>query len=140
MDFLQSLKISASGLYAQRRRMDVIANNLSNIETTRTAAGGPYRRKMVVIGAKQMADFDSLYNLQLEGVQFDGIVDDQSPFKTSYNPSHPDADPQGYLQKPNVDLIVEMTNMMMARRAFEANLAAIKSTRQMTMKALEIGR
>lgn len=140
MDFLLSLKISAAGLNAQRRRMDVIADNLSNIETTRTEAGGPYRRKMVVLGARQIEDFNTLYNLQIEGVQFDGIVEDQSPFRTSYNPSHPDADARGYLQKPNVDLVVEMTNMLMARRAFEANLAAVKSTRQLTMKALEIGR
>ncbi len=140
MDFMLSLKISASGLYAQRRRMDVIASNLANIETTRTESGGPYRRKMVVIGAKPIEDFNTIYNLKLEGVQFDGVVEDMSPFKKAYNPSHPDADEQGYLLKPNVDLVIEMTNMLMARRAFEANLAAIKSTRQMALKALEIGR
>lgn len=140
MDFMLSFKISASGLYAQRRRMDVIASNLSNIETTRTPEGGPYRRKMVVIGSKPVEDFDTLYNLQLEGVQLDGIVEDNSPFARSYNPSHPDADAQGYLLKPNVDLMIEMTNMLMARRAFEANLAALKSTRQMALRALEIGR
>lgn len=140
MDFMLSFEISAGGLYAQRRRMDVIASNLSNIETTRTPAGGPYRRKMVVIGAKPVEDFGLLYNLELEGVQLDGIVEDNSPFPKTYNPSHPDADAQGYLLKPNVDLIVEMTNMLMARRAFEANLASIKATRQMALKALEIGR
>lgn len=140
MDFMLSFKISASGLYAQRRRMDVIASNLSNIETTRTPEGGPYRRKMVVIGSKPVEDFDTLYNLQLEGVQLDGIVEDNSPFARSYNPSHPDADAQGYLLKPNVDLMIEMTSMLMARRAFEANLAALKSTRQMALRALEIGR
>jgi len=140
MDFLLPLKISASGLHAQRRRMDVIADNLSNIETTRTEAGGPYRRKMVVIGARPVEDFDSHYQIKLDEVELGGIVEDQSPFKKAYNPSHPDADAQGYLQKPNVDLIVEMTNMLMARRAFEANLAAIKATKQMAIKALEIGR
>ena len=140
MDFMLSFKISASGLYTQRRRMDVIAGNLSNIETTRTPEGGPYRRKMIAIGSKPVEDFDTLYNLQLEGVQLDGIVEDKSPFRRSYNPSHPDADAQGYLLKPNVDLMVEMTNMLMARRAFEANLASLKSTRQMALKALEIGR
>jgi flagellar basal-body rod protein FlgC len=140
MDFMLSLKISAAGLYTQRRRMDVIAGNLSNIETTRTPEGGPYRRKMVVIGSEPVEDFDTLYNLQLEGVQLDGIVEDNSPFKRSYNPSHPDADAQGYLLRPNVDLMVEMTNMLMARRAFEANLASLKSTKQMALKALEIGR
>ncbi len=140
MDFMRSIKISAAGLNAQRRRMDVIASNLSNIETTKTPEGGPYRRKMVVLGSKPVEDFDTLYNLQLDEVQLEGIVEDNSPFKQSYNPSHPDADAKGYLYKPNVDLMVEMTSMMMARRAFEANLASIKATRQMALKALEIGR
>jgi flagellar basal-body rod protein FlgC len=140
MDFLTSLKISTSGLYAQRRRMDVIASNLSNIETTRTEQGGPYRRKMVVIGAKPVEDFESRYQMQIDEVQFGGVVEDQSPFKKAFNPSHPDADEDGYVLKPNIDLVVEMTNMLMARRAFEANLSAIKSTRQMALKALEIGR
>jgi flagellar basal-body rod protein FlgC len=140
MDFMLSLKISSAGLSAQRRRMDVIASNLSNIETTKTPEGGPYRRKMVVLGSKPIEDFDTLYNLKLEEVELDGIVEDKSPFKISYNPSHPDADEEGYLHKPNVDLMVEMTSMMMARRAFEANLASIKATRQMALKALEIGR
>jgi flagellar basal-body rod protein FlgC len=140
MDFLMSLKISTSGLYAQRRRMDVIASNLSNIETTRTEQGGPYRRKMVVIGAKPVEDFESRYQMQIDEVQFGGVVEDQSPFKKAFNPSHPDANEDGYVLKPNIDLVVEMTNMLMARRAFEANLSAIKSTRQMALKALEIGR
>jgi flagellar basal-body rod protein FlgC len=140
MDFLKSLQISTSGLYAQRRRMDVIASNLSNIETTRTEQGGPYRRKMVVLGAQPVEDFDTLYNMELDEVKFDGVVEDQSPFKKAFNPSHPDADEDGYVLKPNIDLVVEMTNMMMARRAFEANLSAIKSTRQMALKALEIGK
>jgi len=120
--------------------MDVIASNLSNIETTRTEQGGPYRRKMVVMGAKPVEDFESRYQMQIDEVQFDGVVEDQSPFKKAFNPSHPDADEDGYVLKPNIDLVVEMTNMLMARRAFEANLSAIKSTRQMALKALEIGR
>ncbi len=140
MDFLLSLKINGAGLYAQRRRMDVISSNLSNIETTRTEEGGPYRRKMVVMGTQPVEDFNSLYNMQLEAVELKGIVEDQSPFKRSFNPSHPDANDEGYVLKPNVDLVVEMTNMVMARRAFEANLAAIKSTRQLALKALEIGK
>jgi flagellar basal-body rod protein FlgC len=140
MDFLTSLEISGSGLMAQRKRMDIIASNLANMETTRTEGGGPYRRKMVLMSPKPTEDFDSVLNAQLEGVQIDGVVEDKSPFRMVYNPSHPDADENGNLLKPNVDLIVEMTNMLMARRAFEANLSAIKSTRQMAFKALEIGR
>jgi len=140
MNFLQSLEISASGLYAQRRRMDVIASNLANIETTHTKKGGPYRRKMVVMSPKPVEDFNKALTLQAEGVKIDDIVEDKSPFRKVYNPSHPDADKNGYVLKPNVDLVVEITNMLMARRAFEANIAAIKSTKQMALKALEIGK
>ena len=140
MNFLQSLEISASGLYAQRRRMDVIASNLANIETTHTKKGGPYRRKMVVMSPKPVENFNKALTLQAEGVKIDDIVEDKSPFKKTYNPSHPDANKNGYVLKPNVDLVVEITNMLMARRAFEANIAAIKSTKQMALKALEIGR
>ncbi|MGA9177085.1 MAG: flagellar basal body rod protein FlgC [Desulfobacterales bacterium] len=141
MNFLKSLETSASGLYAQRKRMDIIASNLANIETTRTEKGGPYRRKMVVMGTKEIdQDFDKMFNSSVKGVQIEDVVEDQAPFKKVYNPSHPDADSNGYLYKPNVDLIVETTNMLMARRAFEANIAAIKATRQMIIKALEIGR
>lgn len=141
MNFLKSLETSASGLSVQRKRMDIIASNLANIETTRTDKGGPYRRKMVVMRTKEMdQDFNEMFNSSVKGVQIEDIVEDQAPFKRVYNPSHPDADSDGYLSKPNVDLIVETTNMLMARRAFEANIAAIKATRQMVIKALEIGR
>jgi flagellar basal-body rod protein FlgC len=141
MDFLTPLETSASGLYAQRKRMDIIASNLANLETTRTDKGGPYRRKMVVMRSKSMAgSFKNILDRQVEGVQIEQIVEDQSPFKKVFNPSHPDADKDGYLLKPNVELIVETTNMLMARRAFEANIAAIKAARQMILKALEIGR
>jgi flagellar basal-body rod protein FlgC len=141
MNFLKALETSASGLYAERKRMDIIASNLSNIETTRTQEGGPYRRKMVVMSAKDMdQSFDDVFNNSLKGVQIEDIVEDKTPFKKVYNPGHPDADKDGYVLKPNVDLVVETTNLLMARRAFEANIAAIKATREMVMKALEIGR
>lgn len=140
MNFLLSLEISASGLYAQRKRMDVIAGNLANIETTRTQKGGPYRRKILVMSTKAVHNFDEVLAIQVEGVKIDDIVEDKSPFMRVFNPSHPDANKEGYLLKPNVDLIVEITNMLMARRAFEANVAAIKSTKQMALKALEIGK
>jgi flagellar basal-body rod protein FlgC len=121
--------------------MDIIASNLANIETTRTESGGPYRRKMVVMRSEPtVSDFRNIFKMQIEGVRIENIVEDQSPFKKVYNPSHPDADQNGYLLKPNVDLIVETTNMLMAKRAFEANIAAIKTTRQMVLKALELGR
>lgn len=141
MHFLQSFDISVSGLTAQRKRLDVIANNLANIETTRTEQGGPYRRKMVVMSQKQQgADFGDTLTSQVQGVQIEGIVEDPSSFEKAYNPAHPDADKEGYLAKPNVDLFVETINMLTAKRAFEANIAAIKTVREMTVKALEIGR
>ncbi len=141
MNFLISFEISASGLSAQRKRMDIISSNLANIETTRTAKGGPYRRKMVVMSSKQPTDgFSSILSSEVEGVKIDDIIEDETPFKKVYNPAHPDSDAKGYLLKPNVDLIVETTNMLIARRAFEANIAAIKAARQMALKALEIGR
>ena len=140
MNFLQSLEISASGLYAQRKRMDVIASNLANIETTRSEKGGPYRRKIVVMSTKPIGEFDRILSLQRDGVKIDEIVEDGSDFKTVFNPSHPDANEEGYLLKPNVDLVVEITNMLLARRAYEANITVLKSTKQMAMKALEIGR
>ncbi len=140
MNFLTSLKISAMGMMAQRKRMDIIASNLANIETTRTATGGPYRRKIVVMSAEPIEGFDRILDAQIHGSRIDAVVEDQSPFRETYNPSHPDANKDGYLLKPNIDLIVEMTNMMMARKTFEANISAIKTTRQMVLKALEIGR
>ncbi|MBW2066579.1 MAG: flagellar basal body rod protein FlgC [Deltaproteobacteria bacterium] len=140
MNFLQSLEISASGLYAQRKRMDIIASNLANIETTRTPEGGPYRRKMIVMRARPVTDFDRILDLQARGVSVDGVVDDPGPFKKVFNPNHPDADRDGYLLKPNIDLLVEMTNLLIARRVFEANVGVLKVTKQMAIKALEIGR
>lgn len=138
MNFLTSLKISAMGLKTQRRRMDIIASNLAHIETTRTKTGGPYRRKIVVIGTKPIESFDRVLDAQVQGPQIEAVVEDQSPFRKTYNPSHPDANKDGYLLKPNIDLIVEMTNMMMARKTYEANISAMKTTRQMILKALEI--
>jgi flagellar basal-body rod protein FlgC len=141
MNFLVCLETSASGLYAQRKRMDIIASNLANIETTRTEKGGPYRRKMVVMSTKPPTQsFGDILNSSVEGVQIEDVVEDQSPFKKVYNPGHPDANDEGYLLKPNIDLVVETTNMMMAKRAFEANIAVVKATRKMAIKALEIGR
>jgi flagellar basal-body rod protein FlgC len=141
MNFLVSFEISASGLSVQRKRMDIISSNLANIETTRTEKGGPYRRKMVVMSTRQPDHtFNKIFSSNLGGVQIEDIVEDKTPFKKVFNPAHPDSDDKGYLLKPNVDLIVETTNMLIARRTFEANIAAIKAARQMALKALEIGR
>jgi flagellar basal-body rod protein FlgC len=140
VNFLKSLEISASGLYAQRKRMDVIASNLANIETTRTERGGPYRRKMVVMSSKPVQDFEEVLTSKAAGVKIDDIVEDDTPFIRVFDAGHPHADGQGYVLKPNVDVVVEITNMLFAKRIFEANITAIKSTTQMALKALEIGR
>jgi flagellar basal-body rod protein FlgC len=121
--------------------MDIISSNLANIETTRTENGDPYRRKIVVLGTTPPdGNFEDVLSNRMAGVEIKDVLEDTTPFKKVYNPGHPDADDEGYLRKPNVDLIIETTNMLMARRAFEANMAAIKATRQMALKALEIGK
>ncbi len=141
MNFLKSFDISFSGLSAQRQRLDVISQNLANIETTRTEEGGPYRRKMVVMSPGETnLDFSDTLDNALNGVKIDSIVEDPTAFKQEFAPYHPDANEDGYVLKPNVDLFVENVNMLMAKRAFEANVAAVKSVREMTLKALEIGR
>lgn len=140
MGFFRPFEISASGLYVQRKRMDVISANLANMETTRTEKGTPYRRKMIVLGAEAAEDFDSLFHRHLQAPKLEDVVEDRSPFVRVHDPGHPDADEDGYVLKPNIDLVVEMANMLMARRVFEANVTAMKTTRQMALRALEIGR
>ncbi len=142
MDFLTSLQISSTGLTAQRTRMNVISMNLANAETTRTAKGGPYRRKVAVMEQESVKDFDAALATQSDacGVRVTEIVEDKTPFSQVYNPSHPDADDAGFVMMPNINLIVEMTNMMLARRTYEANVTAINAAKGMALKALELGR
>ncbi|MCI1965309.1 MAG: flagellar basal body rod protein FlgC [Oscillospiraceae bacterium] len=148
MAFLSSLDISGSALTASRLRMDVISENIANASTTRTQAGGPYRRKMVVYrSADQKDSFRSLLDQKLEpdsqamgGVQVEKIVEDQTPFNTVYDPSHPDADAQGYVQMPNVDVTKETMDMMSVTRAYSANINALGAVKNMAAKALEIGK
>ena len=150
MAFLNSFDISGSGLTASRLRMDVISENISNAETTRTAQGGPYRRKMVVYQCPDNAQtFRSMLEDQSggngetaapKGVEVTGIVEDQTPFNVEYDPTSPDANAQGYVEKPNVDLIQETTDMMAASRAYSANLTAFDAVKDMAAKALELGK
>jgi len=128
-----SMNISASGMSAQRLRMDVIASNIANAQTTRTPQGGAYRRKEVIFATV-------LENKLQKGVQVVEILTDPSPFKLLYNPQHPDANSQGYVTMPNVDIISEMIDMISATRSYEANITAFKSAQNMFNKALEIGR
>ena len=144
MDLLQAFKISSSGLTAQRLKLNIISQNLANAETTRTQEGGPYRRKMVVFKEKQIRPFQSELENQKKnysGVEVSEIVRSQEDFRMVYKPAHPDADPvTGYVAMPNVNHLTEMTDMMVARRAYEANVTAIENTRSMVNKALEIGK
>lgn len=144
MRLFSSLEISASGLSAERLRLDVIANNLANANTTRTAAGGPYRRQAAVFAAREAADFGSVLagftSGSMAGVRVAGIIQDSSPFRAKYDPSHPDANAEGYVSLPNINVVSEMVDMITATRSYEANAQAANATKSMAARALEIGR
>ena len=142
MDFMRGLDVSATGLTAQRIRMDIISSNLANVHTTRTSGGGPYRRKDVVFkeesgGSPETLSFKSILN-SLKGVVVDAVKEDTGPFKKVYDPGHPDADTKGYVSFPNVNTVEEMVNMLSATRSYEANITAVESYKSMFMKALDI--
>ncbi len=139
-----ALEISASGLTAERMRMDVTAQNLANAQTTRGADGQPYRRKEVVLAERQG---DGTFGAALQGamsggkpggVEVQAITEDQTPLKQVYDPSHPDADANGYVQMPNVDTVSEMVDLISAQRAYEANVTAMQAAKQMFSKTLEL--
>jgi flagellar basal-body rod protein FlgC len=140
MDSIDALAISASGLAAQRARLTAVAENLANASTTRTAEGGPYRRRVARIETEAPA-FATLLAGQAapRGVRAT-IVTEQEPGRRVYLPTHPDADPTGYVEMPNVDPIAEMTDLISATRAYEANVSAIQAHKAMAHKALELGR
>lgn len=145
MAIFNSLSISASALTAQRLRMDVISNNIANVNTTRTAEGGPYKKQMPVF-AERRPKFtlpvisEDHRNTVGDGVQVVNIKKDTTPPRLVYNPEHPDANADGYVAMPNINLVSEMVDMIEATRAYEANVTALNSTKSMAMKALEIGR
>ncbi len=138
MGFLSSLDISASALTAQRVRMNVISENIANADTTRTADGEAYRRRVVAMGEKPAAFSDALKSATGGGVMVTGIVEDSSDFEYEYDPTHPDANADGYVAYPNVDETEEIIDMMAATRSYEANVTAINATKSMAVKALEI--
>jgi flagellar basal-body rod protein FlgC len=147
MSFLGSLDIGASALSAQRLRMDIIAQNIANVNTTRTDNGTPYRRRTVLFEEKKSINpFPSYLSDGISqkhvgrGVRVTRIIEDNAPFKKIHEPGHPDSDAEGYVQMPNVDVITEMVNMISATRAYEANVTSINTTKSMAVKALEIGR
>ena len=144
MDTATAFAISASGLRAQRLRMDVIAANLANAQSTRTPEGGPYRRRDVVLEAvPQSESFDDMLaagGAPTTAVKVSRIVEDTRPPQVVYDPGHPDADADGYVALPNVNVVTEMVDMMAATRAYEANIAALNATKRILEAALEIGR
>lgn len=141
MSLFHSFDVSASGLTAQRLRMDTIANNLANVNTTRTERGGPYRRQMPIFASRYLAEaMRDGGRFRGAGVRVLGIVEDSDPPKLVYDPAHPDANADGYVEMPNVNVVTEMVDMIGASRAYEANIAALNAFKGMAMKALEIGR
>jgi flagellar basal-body rod protein FlgC len=135
LDIFSTMNISASGMTAQRMRLDVIADNIANAETTRTEEGGPYRRKNVVF----QEVLDKAMGIK-GGVHVQSIVEDQRPFKMVYDPSHPDANEEGYVQMPNVNVLREMIDLINAQRSYEANVSSINATKAFASAALGIGR
>lgn len=143
MGMLDILKISASGLKAQRTRMEVIATNLSNIHSTRTEDGGPYKKKEAVFTTTDVSDdkeFGTLLSRRVEGVKVEEIAESGKSFERVFDPGHPDADNEGYVTFPNVNLMEEMTDMVAATRAYEANINVMNTTKAMFLKALELGK
>jgi flagellar basal-body rod protein FlgC len=145
MGMFDALEISASGLTAERLRMDVTAENLANAQTTRGADGQPYRRKEVVLAERQgPGTFGAALAGAMGrggasgGVQVATIAQDQTPLKQVYDPGHPDADANGYVQMPNVDPVAEMVDLISAQRAYEANVTAMQAAKQMFSKTLEL--
>ncbi|MCU0582009.1 MAG: flagellar basal body rod protein FlgC [Syntrophales bacterium] len=141
MDFTTNFQICGSGLSAQRAKMDVITSNLANAGTTKTAEGGPYRRKMVVLRAEDVDEpFDKTLRGALAEVKVDQVTEDTSPMKSVYDPAHPDADEKGFVLLPNVNAITEMADMINVGRNYEAVVTAFDATKSMALKTLEIGK
>ncbi|SHG92433.1 flagellar basal body rod protein FlgC [Tepidibacter thalassicus] len=145
MSIFNSINISSSGLTAERLRMDVISKNIANANTTRTANGTPYRRQVVTFKAVENNSFKDYLSKSLsknigQGVEVESIKEDTSAFKKVYDPGHPDADKDGYVLMPNVNIVTEMVNMISATRSYEANVTALNASKSMMMKALEIGK
>jgi flagellar basal-body rod protein FlgC len=148
MGIFDSMSISASGLTAERLRMNVVAENLANAQTTRGADGQPYRRKEVILQEVPTGGFGASLASAMDprggsgsrpgGVEVAGIAEDATNFKTLYDPGHPDADAQGYVRMPNVDTVTEMVDLISASRSYDANVTAMQAAKQMFAKTLEL--
>lgn len=141
MNIFKTLGISSSGLTAERLRLDLVANNIANANTTRTPEGGPYQKRSAVFRERLTKELTKGGQVTASGgVEVGAIVKDQSPPNMVYNPNHPDADEKGFVAMPNVNLATEMVDMITATRAFDANVTVLNATKSMALKALEIGR
>jgi flagellar basal-body rod protein FlgC len=146
MSFLSSMNISASGMTAQRLRLDIVSENIANMQTTRTQEGGPYQRKVVVLESAKTSSFQQALQTAASGSGNTGgviataVLSDDREFETVYNPEHPDANEEGYVLMPNVDLTKETVDSMSATRSYEANITAFNAIKMMAQKALDIGK
>jgi flagellar basal-body rod protein FlgC len=141
MDVDSSFSLCGSALMVQRAKMDVITSNLANADVTRTAEGGPYRKKNVILTSEPVKEgFDSTLKNALKAVKISEITEDASPPKMVHNPSHPDADKDGYVAMPNVNIMAEMADMITVSRSYEAMVTAFDATKNMALKALELGK
>lgn len=147
MSVFGAMNVSATGMTAQRLRTDIISQNIANVNTTRDANGQPYKKKNVVFEEKSVTSFAMALDLSMgatgigmDGVKVSKIVEDDSEGRMVYDPSHPDANDQGYVIYPNVNVVQEMTDLIDASRAYEANVTAFNATKSMAMKALEMGK
>jgi len=140
-DFITSFDICSSGLSAQRQKMDVIVSNIANASTIQTPEGGPYKRKVAVLTAEPVsAKFDSTLKDALSQVKVQEIVEDPEGFKQVFDPNHPNADEKGYVTYPNVNVVTEMADMITVNRAYEACVTALDASKNMVLKALDIGK
>ena len=141
MDFISTFKITSSGLSAQRKKMDVVTSNIANVTTTSTPEGGPYKRKIMSFAADPLEKgFDVKLKDAVNAVKVGQVVDEQEGFKKIFDPAHPDADQEGFVTLPNVNLMLEMTDLITASRAYEANATAFDALKNMALKAMEIGK
>jgi flagellar basal-body rod protein FlgC len=149
MSIFRSMRISGSAMTAERLRMDVISNNIANSQTTRTEEGGAYRRKQVVFQAQEKEgppvsrfkrEVDLWDQNRLAGVRVARIVEDEENMSRTYDPSHPDADGDGFVEYPNIDITTEMVDLMAASKAYQANITVVQTTKSMAQAALQIGR
>ena len=141
MEFFTTFKICGSGLSAQRAKLDAITSNIANVSTTSTPEGGPYKRKMITFSAEPLKEgFDKSLEDAVSMVKVQNVIEQQDGFKKIYDPAHPDADKDGVVTLPNVNIMLEMTDLITASRSYEACATAFDAAKNMALKAMDIGK